>query len=191
MSARDYKNAGRRQPLFDLAPYRQFGAGLAVGLVLALFVWIHDHSDGSQPVDDLTEAAGPDAIADESPPAGGPDGSDDESADHVFYNMLPSFEVEVPDRSSATQRNQPIEPVARPGAYVLQVGAYRNVSGAELMRDKLAKLQIEASILHVSDDTDEWHVVRIGPIRDLDRVNTMQKTLRAAGVDVLVQRAGD
>ncbi len=190
LSGRDYKNAGRSRPVFDVAQYRQFGAGLAVGLVVALFVWIHHHR-ALPPADDPGAVAGPDVAIDDPITAsatGEPDGA---PADFAFYDMLPNFEVEVPERKQPRKPVQPVQPVAIPGAYVLQVGAYRNVAGAELLRDKLAKLEIEASILHVSDDTDVWHVVRVGPIRDLDRLNAMQKTLHAAGIDVLVQRAGD
>ena len=60
-----------------------------------------------------------------------------------------------------------------------------------MQRDKLAKLDIEATILHVSDDKSELHVVRIGPLRDLNRINAMQKTLHAADIDFYLQRLGD
>jgi cell division septation protein DedD len=190
MSARDYKNARRSQPIFEFAKFRQFGAGLAVGLVLALFVWIHDHS-AEQAVNNLAGVTGPDEVVDDPVAAADTGSADDTPADYAFYTMLPNFEVEVPDRGHAARRDQPVAPVVTPGAYVLQAGAYHEIAGAELQRDKLAKLDIEASILHVSDDKSELHVVRIGPIRDLDRLNAMQKTLHAAGIDVFVQRAGD
>jgi cell division septation protein DedD len=190
MSARDYKNARRSQPIFEFAKFRQFGAGLAVGLVLALFVWIHDHS-AEQAVNNLAGVTGPDEVVDDPVAAADTGSADDTPADYAFYTMLPNFEVEVPDRSRSARRDQPVAPVVTPGAYVLQAGAYHEIAGAELQRDKLAKLDIEASILHVSDDKSELHVVRIGPIRDLDRLNAMQKTLHAAGIDVFVQRAGD
>jgi cell division protein FtsN len=190
MSARDYKNARRSQPIFEFAKYRQFGAGLAVGLVLALFVWIHDRSTGQQ-AEDIAKVSGPDEVVDDPVAASDPGSTEDPPADYAFYTMLPNFEVEVPDRSRSARPDQPIAPVVTPGAYVLQAGAYHEIAGAELQRDKLAKLDIESSILHVSDDKSELHVVRIGPIRDLTRLNAMQKTLHAAGIEVFVQRAGD
>lgn len=190
MPARDYKHAGRSKPVFDFAQYRQFWAGLAVGLVLALFVWIHDRSVEPQAADALTEVAGPDAVVDDTAVSNAA-GIDDAPTDYVFPSMLASFEVSVPERKQDTRRAQPVAPVAIPGAYVLQAGAYYEIGRAELQRDKLAKLDIEATILHVSDDTKLLHVVRIGPIRDLDRLNAMQKTLHAAGIEVFVQRAGD
>ena len=188
MPARDYKNTRRSQPVFDFAQYRQFGAGLAVGLVLALFVWIHDRNAVPPTADNVTEGAGPDVVSDGPVAPGDPD---DAADDYAFYKMLPNFEVAVPDRRSIKRRDQPVAPVVTPGAYVLQAGAYHDIAGAELQRDKLAKLNIEATILHVSDDTNLLHVVRIGPTRDLDRLNAMQKTLHDADIEVFVQRAGD
>lgn len=187
MPARDYKNAGRSQPLIDLAKYKQFGSGLAVGLVLALFVWIYDHR--GSPSDDA-EIAGPDTLV-EDPVEALEVAAADDAPEYLYPEMLPNFEVSVPDRSINAPRNPPARPVEIPGAYVLQVGAYQNVDGAGLQRDRLAKLDIEASILHVSDETSQWHIVRVGPIRDLDRLNAMQKTLRAADIEVMVQRVGD
>jgi cell division protein FtsN len=190
LSARDYKNAGRRQPLIDFAQFRQFGAGLAVGLVLTLFVWIHDHRAEPQAAGNVAATGGPDTVSDPvTPGEAGP--ADDAPADYAFYDTLANFEVEVPDRGHAQKRSQAVQPVVTPGAYVLQAGAYSEVARAEVQRDKLAKLDIEATILHVSDDTKQTHVVRIGPIRDLDRLNAIQKTLHAADIDFYMQRAGD
>ena len=45
----------------------------------------------------------------------------------------------------------------QPGAYVLQVGSYRNRDDAERLRAKVAKLGIEARVQHVAIDADELH----------------------------------
>ena len=52
-------------------------------------------------------------------------GSADAPGEYAFYEMLPNFEVEVPDRIHTAKRDQPAAPVVTPGAYVLQAGAYR------------------------------------------------------------------
>jgi len=190
ISARDYKHAGRTRPLFELTQFRQFGAGLAVGLVLAGFVWIYDHRTDPGHADDPAAVPRPVAPAGKDAAAEAAD-SEVPASEFAFYDMLPNFEVTVPEPERPVRRKLPDEPVTQPGAYVLQVGAYRNLPGAELLRDKLAKLGIEANILHVSDDTDVWHIVRIGPMRDLTNINAKRRALRAADIDVLVQRAGD
>ncbi len=188
LSARDYKNAGRGQPMFDLMRYRQFGIGLAVGLGAALLVWIYDHRVQPQ-VDELTEVSKPATRAEETAPSAAAD-SENPAGDYTFYDMLPKFEVTVPESDHGVRRDQP-EPVTRPGVYVLQVGSYRGRPDAERLRDKLAKMGIEAIIQHVSIDADEWHRVRIGPITDLAKLNATRRQLRTADMDALIQRVGD
>lgn len=191
MSARDYKHAGKARPLFEFEQYKQFGAGLAVGLVLALFAWIHGHHAGQLSVDALAAETGPDTVAAAPVPASTADDAEDEEMDHVFLEMLPNFEVVVPDRNTIERSKPPAAAVVKPGAYLLQAGAFRNTSGAELQRDNLAKLGIEAGILHLFDDRAELHVVRVGPIRNLYQLNAIQKKLQDGGIDFVVQRLGD
>ncbi len=64
---------------------------------------------------------------------------------------------------------------------MLQVGSYRNRPDAERLRDKLAKLGIDASMQHVAIDADEWHRVRIGPISDLAKLNATRSAAAHRG----------
>jgi cell division septation protein DedD len=43
----------------------------------------------------------------------------------------------------------------------------------------------------VSIDTDELHRVLVGPIRDLAKLNSTRRELRAANFDVVMYRVGD
>jgi len=177
--------------MFDLAQYRQFGAGLATGLVLALFVWLYDHRPQPKPADELSEVANPQARADKSH-AEDPADTKDPAADYTFYDMLPKFEVTVPELDHGPRRDKPDEPVSEPGAYVLQVGSYRGQpDSAERMREKLAKLGITSSVQHITIDTEEWYRVRIGPISDLAQLNNIRRQLRAADIDAIRYRVGD
>jgi cell division protein FtsN len=115
----------------------------------------------------------------------------DPAAQYDFYSMLPKFEVEVPQKGKPAARDTTQANVEQPGAYVLQVGSYRNRDEAERVRSKVEKLGIEAKVQHVSIDADELHRVLVGPIRDLDRLNATRRELRAADFDVLMQRVGD
>lgn len=193
LSARDYKHASRAEPAFDLAKYQQFGVGLAAGLVVALLVWLYDHRAQPKPADDLAAVSGPEARAGKTPAksSAAAETGGDPANDYAFYDMLPKFEVTVPERDRGARRDLPDEPVTQPGAYVLQVGSYRNRPDAERLAEKLSKLGIEASVQHVSIDTDEWYRVRIGPVSDLDKLNAIRKTLRAADIDALRVRVGD
>ncbi len=52
-----------------------------------------------------------------------------------FYEMLPNFEVVVPEKDKEVKRDLPAAAqIERPGVYVLQAGSYRNEADAERVR---------------------------------------------------------
>lgn len=185
LSARDYKGDSRQGAGLPLH-YRTFGAGLAIGLVVALAVFVVDrrHAPATDAKPRPQAAAKRDA-GDETPTAVDP------AAQYEFYSMLPKFEMGVPEKGRPAARDTALAKVEQPGAYVLQVGSYRNRDEAERVRSKMEKLGIEAKVQHVSIDTDELHRVLVGPIRDLDQLNATRRELRAADFDVMMQRVGD
>lgn len=188
-AARDYKHVSRGDGGgFDLNQYRQLGLGLGIGLAVALGVWIYHLR--SLPTDTLDlrpqpqAAAATEAAAEETPA----EPELDPATSYDFYDMLPKFEVQVPAGGRTTASRAPaVRPVEQPGAYVIQAGSYRNLPDAERLRSQLAKLGIEAVIQHA----DSWHRVRIGPYRDLARLNAIQRELRGADIDALVMRVSD
>jgi cell division protein FtsN len=109
-----------------------------------------------------------------------------------FYQMLPNFEVVVPEKDKDVKRDMPATArVERPGVYVLQAGSYRNEADADRVRAQLSMQGIDAKVQRVAVDADVWHRVRIGPITKLDDLNRLRKQLQAADVDALVIRVGD
>lgn len=183
---RDYKNAVRADGGLDLNQYRQFGTGLAVGLAVALGVWIYHMR--SLPAPELAAQPQAQAAPDsgEETPAEGP-AEQDPATNYDFYEMLPSFEVKVPARERAATGAPPTRPVEQPGVYVIQAGSYRSLPDAERLRSQLGKLGIEASIQHA----DSYHRVRIGPFRDLARLNAVRRELHVADIDAIVMRVPD
>jgi cell division protein FtsN len=188
LSARDYKSSQRRSP--DLKRVREFGYGLVGGVVVAsvAFVYLGGHSSRAR----------------EAPDAPRPDPHRSGSADadvasaarpgakYDFYEMLPNFEVVVPEKDKDVKRDLPAAAkIERPGVYVLQAGSYRNQADAERVRAQLALQGVEAKVQRVAVDSDVWHRVRIGPISNLEQLNRVRKQLRAAEVDALVIRVGD
>ena len=83
-----------------------------------------------------------------------------------FYEMLPNFEVVVPekDREVARERDSAPAHIERPGVYVLQAGSYRAQAEADRIRAQLKLQGIDANVQRVAVDDDVWHRVRIGPI---------------------------
>lgn len=184
LGAKDYKGGGRQETGFPLH-YRTFAAGLALGLAVALAVFVVDRNRAP------AEEARPQPKAAAKRDTGDETATADPAAQYDFYSMLPKFEVEVPQKGKPAPRDTTQASVEQPGAYVLQVGSYRNREEAERVRSKVEKLGIEAKVQHVSIDADELHRVLVGPIRDLDRLNATRRELRAADFDVLMQRVGD
>lgn len=204
LSVRDYKRRTRGQWRVQPARLREFGLGLTLGLALALVVFIADHRRAQGTFDPIepsaphhatgrsTSASGRLAGDDASGGAGSTDaGSSSGGAGRYdFYQMLPKFEVVVPEREHGTQV-APAAPVQQPGIYFLQVGSYRDPAVAERIRAQLAKLDIGATVQRVAVDADVWHRVRIGPIRDLPQLNRLRQRLQAADLDSLVIRVDD
>lgn len=105
-----------------------------------------------------------------------------------FYEMLPQFEVVVPEVETAARGPTRARPVEEPGSYILQAGSFRTHADADRLQANLALLGIEARIQRVTIDDDVFHRVRIGPITNLDTLNRTRKQLRDAGIDAMLMK---
>ena len=186
LTARDYKSSQHRP--FELRRWREFGYGALAGALLTVmaFTWLGNRHKTADPPD----APRPDphrAVRAEA--ESGPATS---SEKYDFYQMLPNFEVVVPEKDKDVKRDLPAAArIDRPGVYVLQAGSYRNESDADRVRAQLALQGIAAKVQRVAVDADVWHRVRIGPVSNLDELNKLRRQLQAADVDALVIRVGD
>ena len=190
LTARDYKSTQRRTP--ELRRLREFGYGVAAGAVLAslAFVYLGSHVRGGG---ELAHGPRPDPrrVAAADAEAGAP-GAGKASERYDFYQMLPHFEVVVPEKDKDVKRDLPAAAkIERPGVYVLQAGSYHDEADAERVRQQLALQGVDARVQRVAVDADVWHRVRIGPISNLDELNRVRRELHAAEVDALVIRVGD
>jgi cell division protein FtsN len=180
MVSRDYKRSRARRESFS------GWTGLLVGLLIGLGVGFALYF-----FDPRTPPAG--TAATETEPASARESGAEEPADNfTFYEMLPNFEVVVPEREAAVRGDVPAAPVVeRAGSYVLQVGSYRKFEEADRVRAQLALQGIESKVQRVSVDNDTWHRVRVGPVNDLGELNRVRDRLREAEMDILVIRVGD
>ena len=184
LTTRDYKGVQRNS--FDFGRWREFGAGLGVGLIVALAVYISDgRGAAGEAVDIPTPRKTPARAAEPAIDGAG------EDTDYSFYEMLPKFEVVVPEKEQEVKRDIPTSPIERPGVYVLQAGSYRRLEDAERIKKQLSLQGIQANVQRVAVDADVWHRVRIGPLNDLAEVNRLRSKLRGAELDALVIRVGD
>jgi len=174
----------------NLTRFREFGFGLAVGLSLSVVVLVwQNYRDKRVPVT-TTEVPRPEPRPDKDAGAGD---AEDGAKNYDFYDMLPNFEVVVPekDREVARERDTAPATIERPGVYVLQAGSYRQQADADRIRAQLKLQGIDANVQRVAVDADVWHRVRIGPITDLAELNRLRARLRAADLDALVIRVGE
>ena len=175
---------------FSLGRWREFGLGLALGLSLSLFVLIWQNYREKNAAHVVAEVPRPEPHPGKGAGAGD---VEDNAKNYDFYDMLPNFEVVVPekDREVSRERDNAPAKIERPGVYVLQAGSYRKQEEADRIRAQLKVQGIDANVQRVAVDEDVWHRVRIGPITDLAELNRLRARLRAADLDALVIRVGE
>ena len=169
--------------------------GLGLGLTVAVLVYLDGQQTAGPPV--AVTVTGPPAAETPIPAAPAPataETGDSESMQFDFYDILPRFEVVLPETEQQARPDVPdtTEPVLEdPGRYVLQAGSFRAETDAEGRRATLALLGIQSTIQRVTIDTDEYHRVRIGPTNDLDALNGIRTRLWDAEIEVLLIKLSD
>jgi cell division protein FtsN len=201
---RDYKRPRRTGLKADLGRWGERGIGMIMGMILGLaaglcvagIVYLSDHHAAGAPAADRPMPQLPAGAPGSAPGANtaantaAPDGSTAAEGRYGFYKLLPKFEVVIPEKERGTRLPAAAQ-IDRPGVYFLQAGSYHDALEAERIRAQLAKLGIDATVQRVSVDTDVWHRVRVGPIRDLALLNRLRAQLRQDDLDSLVIRVDD
>lgn len=168
--------------------------GLSIGLAVAFAVFINGNR--SAPTVASTPASSPVARPAPTPTLDdngemAPAEAGAEESRFTFYKMLPSFEVVIPEEEPDVARDLIPKAIVEPGQYVLQAGSFTRFEDADRRRAELALQGIESTIQRVAIDDKTYHRVRIGPTRDLEKLNQQRARLRAANIDVLRIRLGD
>jgi cell division protein FtsN len=181
MVARDYKRNRARREGFSgwTGLFIGLVAGLGVGLALYLF-------DPREPPPAAAPGAGQAAV----PASASASAAEEPAERYDFYEMLPNFEVVVPEKEVVMPPDAP-ESAEKKGAFVLQAGSYRKFEDADRVRAQLALQGIESNVQRVAIDADTWHRVRIGPISDPAELERVRTRLKEAEVDFLVVRVGE
>ncbi len=169
--------------------------GLAIGLSVAFAIYRKDlvTQPATQPVArepaSMATSMAPETVA----VVASPDEPEDTPAESrfTFYDMLPKFEVIIPEEEPDVKPDRVIEAVQEPGIYVLQAGSFTEPADADRRRAELALQGIESRVQRVAIDDKTYHRVRIGPISDLDELNRIRSQLRQARIDVLRIRLGE
>ena len=167
--------------------------GLAIGLSVAFAIYVRDRQPGTTAARVPAPASLESAIDDndEAPRQKGEEEPEEQEGRFTFYNVLPNFEVVIPDQEPDVTADVEPRAVIEPGVYVLQAGSFSRFEDADRRRAELALQGIESSIQRVTIDDRTYHRVRIGPTDDLDELNMLRSRLRAAKIDVLRIRLGE
>lgn len=164
--------------------------GLAIGLSVAFAIYMKDeraNAAARKATATPASMASPIVQQQVSPP----EAEQSSEPRFSFYDMLPNFEVVIPEQERDVRRDRQVQAVESPGTYVLQAGSFTAVSDADRRRAELALLGVESRVQQVTIDDRTYHRVRIGPMNDLDKLNRIRNQLRQANIDVLRIRLGD
>lgn len=164
--------------------------GLSLGLVVAAAVYVSDRGGGVEtaaptPAQQTAESRGREEPPPEITVAPHP------ATRFDFYEILPKFEVVIPEVESQARPDRVASSVGDPGSYVLQAGSFRAFDDAERMKANLALLGIESRIQKVTIDESDFHRVRVGPLTDLEELNSVRRRLWDAEVEVLLIKVPD
>ena len=175
--SRDFKHVKRHTP--GGAPAFNGWVGLGVGLALGLSVAIavHLHYQNRVPVEPLPAADTPPASA-IAPPEDTPAAAET-GPTYDFYDMLPTQEVEVPQRVDARGSGSALPK----GDVTLQAGSFKNVAEAEKLQARLAQYGIDAKIQRFSLEDETWYRVRIGPIATVEELESVRAKLAEAEIE--------
>lgn len=182
------RNSRRR----DSAPgwvWMLFGLGL--GLIIAIGVYLRMPAPPAAPATNAaaTPPTRPAPPAERARPQPRPETSNSDENRFEFYEILPQFEVVVPNeddtRQTAASRPRPAE---APGSFLLQAGSFSAAADADRLQANLALLGVESHVQRVTIDNASFNRVRIGPIDDLDAAKRTQRQLRDAGIDTLLMQ---
>ena len=165
--------------------------GLGIGLSVALAIYMKDREPGPAAREVAPEPASLTSAIDSNNEVATAAVEEPPDRRFDFYEMLPNFEVIIPEQESDVSQDMGLTTVQQPGEYVLQAGSFTDYNDADRRRAQLALQGIESRIQRVSIDDKTYHRVRIGPTRDLDELNALRDRLRQAQIDVLRIRLGD
>ena len=169
-------------------------AGLAIGLFIALLVYIKDNSSGKLAITDTvtkvfqtkkeTDTREVKKTQTEAPDE--PEAASSTKPKFDFYTILPELEVAIPEHELLKESDD--KPEKQTGQeYMLQAGSFKKFEEADKLRARLILQGIEASIQKVKiNDTDTWHRVRIGPLKSVKDLNQTRLRLRNLGIVSIV-----
>ncbi|MDH3613513.1 MAG: SPOR domain-containing protein [Gammaproteobacteria bacterium] len=193
MAKRKRRRSTRTQKSQEYPGWLWMLFGLSLGLSVAFAVYVKDRQPSNTAAATAPQPASLQRALDENGENSTSEAADEEPAGKrfTFYDMLPNFEVIIPEQEPDVAADVEPKAVLQPGLYVLQAGSFSAYADADRRRAQLALHGIESKIQRVMIDDKTYHRVRIGPTSDLNELNLLRSRLRTAQIDVLRIRLGD
>ena len=182
---KDYKNVNHKKPalLSQLRGLLPFTTGLVIGLFVAFIVYLHEHQNNVE----ISET--PELVVKNT---GNTDTTANQQEKNIpepkfdFYQILPSMEVNVSEWE-ANEQGKPEDVADETSVYILQVGSFQQYEAADEIKAKLALLGINADIQRVViNGHDVLHRVRVGPYKDLEKLQEVRERLLANNLESMV-----
>jgi cell division protein FtsN len=168
--------------------------GLSLGLVIAIGAYLRAPASGPTTGAAFTATATaapatepPGRTAARSQRAATPRATPAENR-FEFYEILPQFEVVVPEEDPPAAAAARARPAEEPGSFLLQAGSFSAAADADRLKANLALIGFESHVQRVKIEDEVFNRVRIGPIGDIDAAKSTQRQLREAGIDTLLMQ---
>ena len=176
------KKSTKTQP--QVKPWRNFSAGLILGLVIGPLVYLSITADKGNVTQDQQTAA-------ENLSKKSTESSSDSNASlkklknqiqYEFYDLLPNQETTV------EVEPEPIRDAKKANKrYMLQAGSFRKASDADTLRAELIMKGLSNTKINpVTRSGSTWHRVQIGPYDSKRKMNQARNVLSKNGIDSLV-----
>lgn len=196
--SRDYAKTPRPKHPNSIPGWAWMLAGLAIGLFIALLVYINDFTPAKNKLavkdafssivnttTDNVKELRKQSKSLENKTANSKTTSSKPRFD--FYTILPELEVTVPDEELNVKTKIPTTPSKPTSPLILQAGSFREYSSADKLKAILALQGISTRIQTITKSNgDKWHRVQIGPINDLNILNNTRHRLTKMGISSIV-----
>lgn len=195
---RDYAKSPRPKHPNSIPGWAWLLAGLAIGLFVALLVYINDFTpeknktavqDAFSSIVNTTTDNVKELRKKSTALTKKSNSSQTENTKprFDFYTILPELEVTVTDDELSTKTKTQTKHGKKTSPLIVQAGSFREYSSADKLKATLALQGISAKIQTITKSNgDKWHRVQVGPINDLTVLNNTRHRLRKMGIASIV-----
>lgn len=187
---RSDKKYPQTEPSQDFSGWIWMLSGLGVGLIIATAIYLNNRGETGEVSSYLSNQKTPENYLEPAPKVAVESEVTVVKNPFTFYSILLK---ENPQISSETNSIRVVNQTDEDSSDldILQVGAFEVPADAERMRKDLALLDIESSIQKITIDSKDYHRVIIGPIGKISELNSLQKQLEDADIEVYRRKRPD